>query len=78
MIKIFKKLKVRGTVHIPGPRQDFEKLKNNTKKQRALTRAMPEKEIDSEDEAEFEQDIEMEEVEWNRKSLLKDKTVTTQ
>ena len=76
MIKIFKKLKVRGTVHIPGPRQDFEKLKNNTKKQRALTRAMPEKEIDSEDEAEFEQDIEMEEVEW--KSLLKDKTVTTQ
>ena len=37
---------------------------------------MPEKEIDSEDEAEFEQDIEMEEVEW--KSLLKDKTVTTQ
>merc|ERR1739838_907281 len=54
---------VRGTVHIPGPRQDFEKLKNNTKKQRALTRAMPEKEIDSEDEAEFEQDIEMEEVE---------------
>ena len=26
---------------------------------------MPEKEIDSEDEAEFEQDIEMEEVEWN-------------
>ena len=76
MIKIFKKIKVRGTVHIPGPRQDFEKLKNNTKKQRALTRAMPEKEIDSEDEAEFEQDIEMEEVEW--KSLLKDKTVTTQ
>ena len=39
---------------------------------------MPEKEIDSEDEAEFEQDIEMEEVEWNRKSLLKDITVTTQ
>ena len=28
---------------------------------------MPEKEIDSEDEAEFEKDIEMEEVEWKKK-----------
>ena len=55
---------VRGTVHIPGPRQDFDKLANQTKKVRALTRPMPEKDIDSEDEAEFEEDIEMEEVEW--------------
>lgn len=54
---------VRGTVHIPGPKQHLEKLANQTKKVRALTRPMPEKEIDSEDEAEFEEDIEMEEVE---------------
>jgi len=49
-----------GTVHLG--RQNLDELQRNTKKQKALVRPMPEKEIDSEDEKEFEEDVEMEEL----------------
>ena len=49
-----------GTVHLG--RQNLDELQRNTKKQKALVRPMPEKEIDSDDEKEFEEDVEMEEL----------------
>ena len=51
---------VRGTVHLPSARQNLDEIALNHKK--VMKRPMPEKEIDSEDEKEFEQDVEMEEL----------------
>ena len=49
-----------GTVHLG--KQNLDELQRNTKKQKALVRPLPEKEIDSEDEKEFDEDVEMEEL----------------
>jgi len=51
---------VRGTVHLPSARQNLDEIALNHKK--VMKRPMPEKEIDSEDEKEFEQDVEMDEL----------------
>lgn len=49
-----------GRIHIPSARQELDNINLGFKK--ALRRSMPEKQIDSDDEREFEKDIEMEEV----------------
>ena len=51
---------VGGLVHIPNSRQELEKL--NLGHSRVFKKPMPEKEIDSDDDREFDEDIEMEEV----------------
>ena len=51
---------VKGTVHIPNPRQELEEINIGHKK--VFKRQMPEKEIDSDDDREFDEEIEMEEV----------------
>jgi len=49
-----------GRVHLGE--QNLASLQENVKKQKALKRKMPEKEIDSEDEREFDEDVQMEEL----------------
>ena len=49
-------------IHKGEQRESLTKLHNQTKKRKALRGPLPEKEIDSEDEAEMDQDVEMEEL----------------
>lgn len=49
-----------GRVHLGE--QNLAPLQENVKKQKALKRKMPEKDIDSEDEREFDEDVEMDEL----------------
>ena len=61
---------VKGAVHIPSVRQDIKDISLGHKK--VFKRSMPDKEIDSDDDREFDEDIEMEEVvlEWALECLF--------